>query len=107
MPMSLVISGRHFAKTPALKIYAEQKASKFYKHHGEILKIVVEMNSEIAHRGRDADYIVDIAVSVPGHVIRIRDSERDMYKAIDKAVDRTVQALTRDKEKHQVFIYIS
>lgn len=96
-----MISGRHFKETPAIKIYAEKKITKFYRHHSNIQKIVVEMNSEIAHRGKDADYIVDIAVTVPGHVIRIRDSERDMYKAIDKAVDRTVRALTKDKEKHQ------
>lgn len=99
--MSLQISGRHFKETPALKAYTQEKATKFYRHHKDIQKIVIEMDSEIAHRGKEADYIVDISVTTPGHVISVRDSERDMYKAIDKAVNRMVRALTKDKEKQQ------
>lgn len=100
--MSLVISGRHFRETPALKAYTKEKAAKFYRHHKDIQKIVIEMTSEIAHRGKEADYVVDIRVAVPGHLFSIRDTERDMYKAIDKAINRMVRLLTRDKEKHQI-----
>ncbi len=84
-----------------MKTYAEKKVKKFYKHHPKITKITVEMNSETAHRGKETDYLVDITVIVPRHTLTIRDSERDMYKAIDKACDRMIRALTKEKEKHE------
>lgn len=99
--MTTVISGRHFEETPALKAYAERKISKFYRHHRQIQKIVIEMNSETAHRGKEKDYFIDISVTIPGNILTVRDSERDMYKAIDKATDKMIRALTKNKEKHQ------
>ena len=99
--MSIVISGRHFKETPALKKYAQQKIAKFYRHHKEILKIEVVMDSEVAHRGKESDFIIEINVHVPGHTFEVKDLERDMYKAIDKASDKMVRILTKDKEKHQ------
>lgn len=99
--MSIIISGRHFAETPALSKYAKAKIAKFYRHHKEILKVEVIMNSETAHRGKETDFIVEINVHVPGHMFEVKDLERDMYKALDKSTDKMVRILTKDKEKHQ------
>jgi ribosomal subunit interface protein len=99
--MSIIISGRHFKETPALEKYTQAKIAKFYRHHKEILKIEVVMDSETARRGKESDFIVEINVHVPGHIFEVKDSERDMYKAVDYATDKMVRILTKDKEKHQ------
>lgn len=97
--VSVIISGHHFSETPALKAYAQEKLTKLFRHFDQIIKIECEMNSEIAHRGKESDYYVLLNIQIPGKTIRIEDNERDMYKAIDKAIDRADTTLRKIKEK--------
>lgn len=99
--MNIAIKGKHLNENNALEDYALNKSTKFYHHYPEIIKVEVELRSEISHKGKEGDFIVDILVKVPGHTFKISDQERDMYKAIDKSVKRMIEVLRREKEKHQ------
>lgn len=99
--MNIVVKGKHVKENKALEDYALKKSEKFYHHYPHIVKIEVELRTEIARRGKEDDFIVDILVKVPGNTFKVSDQERDMYKAIDRSVARMTEVLRREKEKHQ------
>ena len=51
--MSLVISGRHFAKTHALKAYTEEKAAKFNRHHKDIQKSILQLTEKYSKKKQE------------------------------------------------------
>lgn len=99
--MNIVIKGTHVKANAALEDFAIKKTEKFYHHFPEIIKVEVEMRTESGRKGKEEDFIADILVKVPGHTLKVTDSERDMYKAVDRAVRRMIEVLRREKEKHQ------
>jgi len=98
--MKISVRGKHLKENQALEEHALNKASKLSLFAKDITKIDIEMLSEPAHLAKEDDFIVDVTVHVSGHTFQVRDSENDMYKAVDKAVKRMEETLRRNKEKH-------
>lgn len=96
--MNIVVKGKHLRENAALEEFALKKTSKFYHFYPEIIKIEIELKSETGHRGKETDFLADLMVKVPGKTFKITDNERDMYKAIDRAVDRMIETLRREKD---------
>lgn len=96
--MNIVVKGKHLKENLALEEFATKKASKFYHFYPEIIKIEIELRSETGHAGKESDFLADILVKVPGKTFKVADSERDMYKAIDRAVARMTETLRREKD---------
>ncbi len=97
--MTLVISELHLESRPEFKDYAYKKSNKLFRYHPKITDIKVRLIVEKAHRSEDHDYYCELTVHVTGKILEIVDSERDMYKAIDKAVERMKRALVKHHEK--------
>lgn len=97
--MNLVISGIHLKNFPELEQYANEKAQKLTKYHSQIEEILVRLIWEKSHRGQDEDYYCEITIHIPGRILEIVDTERDMEKAIDKAVERMKRLIVKTKEK--------
>ena len=97
--MNIDITGLHLENSPQLKEYAYKKTKKLLKYHSKITDIKVRLLSEKAHRGQNQDYYCELTVHVPGKVLEIVDVEREMDKAIDKAVDRMKRVLVKYREK--------
>lgn len=97
--MNLVISGIHLKKFPELEEYAQTKVEKLSKYHSKIEEIQVRLIWEKSHRGQEEDCYCEITVHIPGRVLEIVDSERDMEKAIDRAVERMKRLIVKTKEK--------
>ena len=97
--MDISITGLHIETDPKLKEYASTKAKKLLKYNTRITDLKVRLFGEKAHRSEDHDYYCEITVHVPGKILEIVDKERDVTKAIDKAVDRMKKALVRHREK--------
>jgi ribosomal subunit interface protein len=98
--MNIIISGLHFEIDPQIKEYVNKKVGKLSKYNSKIQKIDVRLASKKSHRGQENDYFCEIEVVIPGHVLEIVDSEREIDKAIDRAVERMKNTLVRNKEKH-------
>lgn len=96
--MNIVVKGKHLKENQALEEFAFKKSAKFYHFYPEIVKIELELKAETGHRGKETDFVADINVKVPGKTFKVTDSERDMYKAIDRAVDRMKETLRREKD---------
>ena len=97
--MDISITGLHIETDPKLKEYASTKAKKLLKYNTRITDLKVRLFGEKAHRSEDHDYYCEITVHVPGKILEIVDKERDVPKAIDKAVDQMKKALVRHREK--------
>jgi putative sigma-54 modulation protein len=97
--MNIVVKGKHLRENQALEDFAFKKTAKFYHFFPDITKIEVAMRSETGHKGKETDFVVDIIVRIPGKTHKVQDAERDMYKAVDQAVDRMSEVLRREKEK--------
>lgn len=96
--MNIVVKGKHLRENQALEDFAFKKSAKFYHFYPEIIKIEIELKSETGHRGKETDFVADLMVKVPGKTFKVTDNERDMYKAIDRSVDRMSETLRREKD---------
>ncbi len=99
--MNIVVKGKHLTKNQALEDYASKKSEKFSHYFKDIVKVEIELRSEVGRKSKEEEFIADINVKVPGHTFKVTDQEWDMYKAIDRAVKRMSEVLRREKEKHQ------
>ena len=97
--MNITISGLHFETDPKLRQYANKKSKKLLKYHPKITDLKVRLISEKSHRGQEQDYYCEITVHIPGKILEIVDVEREMEKAIDRAVERMKRALIKYREK--------
>ncbi|MDP2671307.1 MAG: ribosome-associated translation inhibitor RaiA [bacterium] len=97
--MHVAVRGKHLEENEALENHALEKAKKLSRFAKDITRLEIELISEPAHLKKEEDYIVDVTLHVSGHTFQIRDSENDMYKAIDKAIERMIETLRRRKEK--------
>lgn len=97
--MQIIVTGQHLKKFPELENYATKKAQKLTHYFPKILKIQVRLISEESHRGQEDDYYCEIEVDIPGRNLLLKDAERSMDKAIDKAVERMQRLLVKTKEK--------
>lgn len=90
--------GRQIEITEALKGYIDKKMPRLDRHfEGADTKVVLSMaqGPRVAQRAK-----AEIQVSVPRGLVRVEESDPDMYAAIDRAVDRLEYQLKRYKERH-------
>lgn len=91
--------GRQIEITEALKNYLDKKMARLdrYFDNNVEAKVVLSM-AQGARIERKAK--AEIQVNVPGGIVRVEESDADMYAAIDRAIDRLEYQLKRYKERH-------
>ena len=91
--------GRHVEVTEALKIYLDKKLARLDRYAQQIVDAKVVLSVEHSPHVRDWAE-VEIQLNVPGGMVRVEESDPDMYAAIDKSVDRLEHQLKRYKQRH-------
>ena len=87
------VTFRHLEATPALKAYAEDKASKINKFFGGVNEVNVVLSLE-KHR-----YTADITLKAGRTTVNAREETSDMYSAIDLVVDKINRQIKKYKDK--------
>lgn len=97
--MSITVTGRKMPVTEALRSYAEEKISKSMKvmDIDPLVAEVVLYVEKNAANPRPA--VCEVTLRTKGHVIRVEESEEDMYAAIDVAAAKVVRQLRKYKTK--------
>jgi putative sigma-54 modulation protein len=90
--------GRQIEITEALKNYLDKKMARLDRHFENAEAKVVLSMAQGARVERKAK--AEIQVNVPGGIVRVEESDPDMYAAIDRAIDRLEYQLKRYKERH-------
>ena len=98
--MSLIISSKGADLTPALKSFTAEKTKRFYKYEANINQIIVELQVSFLKEGKLKSCTTEIVLQIPKATLKISETDEDMYKAIDKAVDRMEEELRRHKDRY-------
>ena len=92
--MQVKVTGRHMSVTDAMKAYAEEKARKLSRFFDRIQEIRVVLDVE---GGRPTvECIVDVERAED---FIARETNADMYAAIDMVSDKLERQLTKHKER--------
>lgn len=92
--MDIIVTGRHFEVTPAIREHAESKVAKLPRYFDRVTEIEIVIDK--AQNGQQVEIIVHAENASPfiGHV-----TADDAYSAIDMVVDKLERQLTDHKEK--------
>ena len=93
--MKLNIRGSKLDVTEAIKNYLESKISKLDKY----FENPDELSANVVFRVRGIDQIVEITIPIKKAVLRVEESNRDLYASIDFAVDKLERQIRKNKTR--------
>lgn len=97
--MSITVSGRKMPVTDALRQYAEEKVGNAIKVlDADPLTTEVVLYTE-KNPANPLPAICEITVRVKSHIVRVEESEEDMYAAIDVAAAKVSRQLRKYKTR--------
>lgn len=97
--MRVIVKGRHFNLTPAVKAHAEEKLGKSLMRIFDrpAAKIEIDLGFLGEKRGDDS-HECHVSVFMPhGRPINITEVDENIYKAIDLARDRLIEQVKREQ----------
>ncbi|QAY67791.1 ribosome hibernation-promoting factor, HPF/YfiA family [Paenibacillus protaetiae] len=93
--MKLNIRGQHLQVTEALRDYVEKKLSRLEKYF-EYADSVETVATLSVTKGKHA---IEVAIPLPGFMLRAEEKSGDMYASIDMVVDKLERQIRKHKTK--------
>lgn len=99
--MKINIKATQIELTPEIKEYVQEKIDMLEKYLGsvQVINCDVEVGLTSAHHNKGEIYRAEINLEVPGELLRIEKTEKELFKAIDKVKDHMTRSIKRYKEK--------
>ena len=97
--MSITVTGRKMPVTDALRMYAEEKignSMKVMDINPLDAEVVLHVEKNPANATPD---ICEVTLRTKGHIVRVEESEEDMYAAIDVAAAKVLRQLRKFKTR--------
>ena len=96
--MNKSITGRHFELTETIKAYADAAVEGLNKYHLDIISAntVISANEKNGKKGFTTEFIVNLKDK---NTIVITQNDKDVYAAIDLAIERVKKGLRRHADK--------
>jgi putative sigma-54 modulation protein len=96
--MNKSITGRHFELTDTIKAYADAAVDGLKKYNLDIISVstVISANERHGKKGFATEFIVNLKDK---NTIVITQNDKDVYAAIDLAIERVKKALRRHADK--------
>ncbi|MCL2889057.1 MAG: ribosome-associated translation inhibitor RaiA [Eggerthellaceae bacterium] len=97
--MSITVTGRRMPVTDALREYAEEKIGRAMK-----VMDIQPLDAEIVllcekNPANPNPAVCEVTLRTRGHIIRVEESEEDMYAAIDVAAAKVVRQMRKYKTR--------
>lgn len=97
--MSITVTGRRMPVTDALRQYAEEKIG-----HSMKVMDISPLDAEVVlfvekNPANPRPAVCEVTLRTKGHIIRVEESEEDMYAAIDVAAAKVVRQMRKYKTK--------
>ena len=101
--MNINIKATKMTLTPAIREYVEKKMNMLEKYLGDfkVMNCDVEVGMSVGGQNSGEIYRTEVNLELPGELIRIEKTEKDLYKSIDKVKDHLARSIRRYKEKKQ------
>ena len=96
--MNKNITGRHFELTDAIKSYADTAMDELTKYNLDLISVstVISANEKHGKKGFSVEFIVNLKDK---NTIVITQVDKDVYAAIDIAIERVKKSLRRHADK--------
>jgi len=96
--MNKSITGRHFELTETIKAYADAAVEGLNKYHLDIISAntIISANEKNGKKGFVTEFIVNLKDK---NTIVITQNNKDVYAAIDLAIERVKKSLRRHADK--------
>ncbi|MFC2057923.1 ribosome hibernation-promoting factor, HPF/YfiA family [Campylobacterota bacterium] len=96
--MNKSITGRHFELTEPIKAYADEAIDSLEKYHLDIISAstVVSANEKQGKKGFAVEFIINLKDK---NTIVITQVDKDVYAAIDLAIERVKKSLRRHADR--------
>jgi putative sigma-54 modulation protein len=96
--MNFSIVGRHFELTDAIKSYASNSIDSLKKYNLDIISVTVSISGD-EKKGKKG-FAVEFIINLPHKdTIVIKQKDKDVYAAIDLAIERAQKVLRRHNDK--------
>jgi ribosomal subunit interface protein len=96
----ITVSGRGMEITDPIRDYIETKIQKYSQiYESVVTRIEVECIENVAAKGVDKDFSIDISAYLPRAIARVEKKGKDLYALIDKAADILIRKIKRYKDK--------
>jgi len=99
--MDIQIKATKIKLTPEISEYVQKKMDMLEKYLGSFkcMHCNVEVGLAVGGQNSGEIYRAEVNLSVPGELIRVEKTEKDIYKAIDKVKDHLRIRIMKYKEK--------
>ncbi len=96
--MNLSIVGRHLELTDSIKEYVESAKDSLKKYNLDIISTRVVLSAD--EKGGKKGFVVEFAINLAHkNTIVIKQKDKDLYAAIDLAIERAKKVLRRHHDK--------
>lgn len=93
--MKLNIRGSKIEITDAIKSYLESKVQKLDKY----FENPEEINANIVAKTKGIEQTIEITIPIKKAILRVEESNKDLYSSIDLAVDKLERQIRKNKTK--------
>ncbi len=99
--MQIKIKATNIELTPEIKGYIQEKMDMLDKYLGsvQVMNADFEVAMTTRHHNKGKIYRTEANLNVPGDLLRVEKTEKDLFKAIDKVKDHLTRSIKRYKEK--------
>ncbi len=99
--MQVKIKATKIDLTPKLKDYVQEKMDMLEKYLGKVAVQNCDVEIEMTGGNQSAGkiYRAEVNLGVPGKLLRVEKTEKDIFKAIDKVKDHLARSIRRYKLK--------
>ena len=99
--MQINIKATNIDLTEKIKDYIQEKMDMLEKYLGniDVIRVNFEVEMTTRHHTKGEIYRAEANLVVPGDILRVEKTEKDLFKAIDKVKDHLMRSIRRHKEK--------
>jgi len=99
--MQIKIKATKIELTPEIKDYVQEKMDMLEKYLGsiDVISCDVEVGRSVGGQNRGEIYRAEVNLRLPGELLRVEKTEKELFKAIDKVKDHLARSIKRYKEK--------
>jgi len=99
--MQVKIKATKIILTSEIKDYVQEKMDMLEKYLGsiDVINCDVEVGMSIGGQNSGKIFRAEVNLQLPGEILRVEKTEKELFKAIDKVKDHLTRSIKRYKEK--------
>lgn len=101
--MKVNLKATNLELTKEIRAYVQEKMDMAEKFLGDtpVIHCDFEVDLVTHHHNKGEIFRAEANLSVPGELLRVEKTEKNMYKAIDKVKDHLARVIKKYKEKKE------